>query len=778
MYRKPLLWIIILASLAWPVVVKLHTGQWPKPHTSLDFAGGIRLAYEMDPSDQVAKGITNDTLRKQALQQAKDTFLFRLRDFNLSELSVRTVGDQTLLVEAPGIEEIQDVLDRLGHAQVITFRVLEEGMPFEPDDVRPCFHFSREQMCRVVGESVMEHDDFKYEATRVEQQQPDPQSNLGHQSNADQYVVVLSIKSQTKFTEVTSKYYQRRLAICLDREIVTAPQIRDVIHGDAIITGYQARSEAEDIVKLLRAGPLPVSFNLTEQRVISPTLGQRSLHSALIILPVGVVLIFVLLFLAYSNQPEFVAMIVVCQLVQASAVYFLAWVGLLVLSLLSVCALAILSGVAVDGLILIFEEFARVKRKEERMLTGNVLRSLDKALVTERPVIRWANFLGMLPVIPLYFVGEPVRSLVVTMAIGTLLAVVTTLVVGRWMVASEWVLEGLKKTTRQLRPLLGLHFNLFAVSKYLLGIYLIALAMSPYLLIHKGQVNSIDFTSGAEIVLQSDVGIDTEFLERFAGEYFKRRCSVRHLTASVLQPGGSLSYAIQVPGLESQLQSSQAASSRSGPTPAGLAASLQESVSHPVRLASVSSVGATVTGITEQTTIIASIIGLVVLTVFLIGIFDVATGMSIVVVMVLDATITLGAISFFNIPWSLPILSALLTVVGYSVYDSIVVARHVWNDCQSGQYSDHAFNESLKNLSRRMVLTVATTAASGIAVAIYCEGLLRDFGIVMSTGAIFGMMSTAAVVARAIRFSLKRLPRKPVEPNDAQEMSVGRPATV
>jgi hypothetical protein len=80
-------WVIVLLFLLWPMYVKWTTGAWPIPQRTIDFSGGVRLIWQMDPADSIAKGLTADALQRQALQIAKDIFLFRLREFDSSDLT-------------------------------------------------------------------------------------------------------------------------------------------------------------------------------------------------------------------------------------------------------------------------------------------------------------------------------------------------------------------------------------------------------------------------------------------------------------------------------------------------------------------------------------------------------------------------------------------------------------------------------------------------------------------------------------------------------------------
>jgi preprotein translocase subunit SecF len=188
---------------------------------------------------------------------------------------------------------------------------------------------------------------------------------------------------------------------------------------------------------------------------------------------------------------------------------------------------------------------------------------------------------------------------------------------------------------------------------------------------------------------------------------------------------------------------------------------LEAATSSQIQITGISSVGPAVTGITTESTLQFIAIGIGMLALFLLYLTGTPQVVaSILIALVCDTTITVGAICFFNVSLSLPIVSALLTVAGYSVYDSVVVARHLQKEIplrsDGGTGWEAGFSNCLRYLSRRLILTMTTTALAGLATAIYCEGLLRDFGIVMATGAIFGMMSTVAIVVGVMRFHYRR----------------------
>src|ERR1700733_13801923 len=104
---KWFIWLVLLAAATWPLVSRQLTGKWPEPTGSMDFQDGIRLEYEMNASDLLSRGITTSDARQKALEEAKGVLRFRLREFEgRKELNVRTAGDQSLIVEVAGVQDL------------------------------------------------------------------------------------------------------------------------------------------------------------------------------------------------------------------------------------------------------------------------------------------------------------------------------------------------------------------------------------------------------------------------------------------------------------------------------------------------------------------------------------------------------------------------------------------------------------------------------------------------------------------------------------------------
>jgi len=739
--------MVLLAAATWPLVSRQLTGKWPEPTGSMDFQDGIRLEYEMDAADLRARGITTSAETQKALDEAKETFQFRLREFEgKKELSVRTAGDRSLIVEVPGVQDLQGVIDRIGNPQVLTFRVIQEGNEHPPTPPEHCFRGDDDQLCQDVGPPIMDYSKFDYAGVHVT---PEDHTVAGRPA----FAVVFGPKPafEQEWLEATRPLYGKVLGICLDDTIMLRPTVlaEGGLEGQGQITGHFTAERALEIQKLLKAGPLRVKFDNTQQRQLSRSVGPEMLNNAFRVLGIGMAMICLILFLAYSNNPELFFLILLGQAVQASIVYFLSSQGYFALSLLSLCGLGIMSGVCIDNVILINEEILFRTVHEKVAGTGglvarNVVIAVREAFRDEWSVVWRANLSSVLLVMPLYFLGEPVTGLVITMIVAIVFALSFVWLVVQTLLESDWVIDGLKNLSRPLRPALRIRFNLSGFRRDFRLVYGLAALGAIGLLSSRGLTRGIDFQPGTEITMQADREFDVGQLERAAADYFGTRCSVRRVDGGKLQDRLTATYLFLIPGFFPDA----AAESRYSIKVDGLVAHLNANL--PVRFVQKSSVsaGATVTGIGMQKFLICAGVGTFLLFMLLVRLCGFRVALSVVTAMLLDATVSLGALSLCSVQLSLPIVSSLLAIVGYSVYDSIVVAYHIRTDLKKapGGHTADIVAETLEKLSRRMILTMASTTLSALGVALFCTGLLQDFGIIMAAGSVFGMMSTLAIV--------------------------------
>jgi len=253
---------------------------------SLDFSGGTRLEYQIDEKDAIRKGIETSKDQQAAIERVQELFLFRLRKFDLSEIIVKPIGDDRLLIEIPGTQAIERVKVEIGDTAVLSFRSIlgdaisaDEFSKLSEDDQQKYFLYEGMDSYYEISEPVFDVSGIDYRQTRWLYSEPP--------SRRPYILLVLKPGADKTFGDMTTQYYDQQIAICLDNVIVSAPRIADRDIREPTITGDFTESEAEDLARILRSGPMPVSLDLVSETLTSPALGQDNLRRGLIGISVG-----------------------------------------------------------------------------------------------------------------------------------------------------------------------------------------------------------------------------------------------------------------------------------------------------------------------------------------------------------------------------------------------------------------------------------------------------------------------------------------------------------
>ena len=220
----------------------------------------------------------------------------------------------------------------------------------------------------------------------------------------------------------------RTIAILLDGEVLTAPNVREpILGGKAEISGQKTLEEAQNLAVVLRSGALPVKVNIIETRTVGPTLGQDSKDKSEFAFAVGLgaVLLFMILFYRMSG---FIADI-------ALMAYTIMLLGLLylldaTLTLPGVAGIILSIGMAVDANVLIFEHF-----KEEYQIQGKTLRlSMESGFKRAFTTIFDSNITTIIAAAVLFFLGTgTIRGFAITLGLGTLLSMFTAITLTHYM---------------------------------------------------------------------------------------------------------------------------------------------------------------------------------------------------------------------------------------------------------------------------------------------------------------------------------------------------------
>src|SRR5690625_1268498 len=360
----------------------------------LDLQGGLRVVLEAD-------GPVPET---EQLQAARNVIEHRVNEFGVSEPLIQTSGSNRIVVEFPGLSSDQQdrALDLIGQQAQLEFRLVRAGRS-DPLDI------SDLEEVAFTGEII---------STASAAYNSQPGASIGP-------MVTFEIRNrdQSDFGNFTGSNLGRRMAIVMDGEVITAPQLNGRISDSGQITGVGTIDEASDLALVLRSGSLPFKLEVEEVRSIGPTLGQDSIDAGTTAGVLGIILVIVAVLFMYG--PIFGG-----ALVFGLAVAMLFIFGILAgldaaLTLPGLGGLVLTLGSAVDGNVLSFE------RVKELLREGKSLRvAMREGFGTSLPVILDANITTLIAALTLYqYTTGPVRGFAIVLAIGIITSVFANVVV-------------------------------------------------------------------------------------------------------------------------------------------------------------------------------------------------------------------------------------------------------------------------------------------------------------------------------------------------------------
>ncbi len=564
-----------------------------------------------------------------------------------------------------------------------------------------------------------------------------------------------------RFQRVTSDYApggarnpsmdgQRFLAIVLDGVLQQAPFIRTAIYGgEAIIEGNFSLQEARDHALVLRAGSLPAPLRVIEERNVDPTLGAESVRSGMraIILGGILVLLFMIGYYLLAGVVANLALILDMLLLPLGMLIVSGFLGLITgggggdglptLTLPGIAGIVLTIGIAVDANVLIFERI-REEQKIGKRLASAIDAGYDKVFST----IMDANVTTLITAVILFWQGSgPIRGFAITLSAGIVVSMFIALVITRLMF--EWMAY---KTKIQ-------HIKMFSILRDpkidFLGKRGIAAVLSALVIIStwtvfftKGEDNfGVDFTGGTAITYR--------FAEKPTTDEISNALEAAGVTDAFIQYQREL-----VPDETGEIPEYLLVKVGYGDGESakeGLATALPEAE---FRIMQEDTVGPQVGRDLRQKGIMAMVWALVGIVIYISLRFEFAFAMGAIVALTHDVLITIGIFCLLGNQLSLPIIAALLTIVGYSVNDTIVVFDRIREDLtliKDKPYSAIA-NLSINQTINRTLLTSITTLLTVTMLLVFGGGAIKDFALALFIGILAGTYSSIFVATPVVLY--------------------------
>lgn len=575
-------------------------------------------------------------------------------------------------------------------------------------------------------------------------------------------------KGARKFARITGDYapggarnpnpnQYRQLAIVLDDTLYSAPRINEAIFGGkAQITGSFTLAEANYLSNILRAGSLPAPVEIVEERFVSPSLGEDSIRSGVRAAAYGgiAVVVFMAIYYLSCGVIADVALILNMLLLPLGMIITSGFLGIFVregarstiiqlpvLTLPGIAGIALTIGMAVDANILIFERIREESATGKRLWSA-ITAGYDRAFVT----ILDSNITTLLTGVILFIFGSgPIRGFAVTLNAGILVSMFTALVVTRLLFRALVSATGMKQI-KMLSVVREPKFDFIGKRKVVIAASLLIIVASWALLVTRGIKNpanvfGVDFTGGAAVTFTYRDKVPVEDIRAALAE---GGLGEAHLQYQEQVETGGLSY------FTVKTSSGVGQETR----PADVAKDIVTSKFGTSGFTAISEdeVGPQVGRELKKQALWSIVLALVGMILYISWRFEFGFAIGALAALGHDVLFTVGIFCLMGRQINLPIVAAILTIVGYSINDTIVIFDRIREDLRIVRnltFKDIC-NVSVNQTLSRTVLTAFTTLIMVGMLLIFGGGAVYDFALTLFIGIIVGTYSSIFVATPVV----------------------------
>jgi preprotein translocase subunit SecD len=391
----------------------------------LDLQGGVQVTLQADMN-----GIAQAD-RNNALESARNVIDRRVNLYGVSEPVIQSSNagnDYRIIVELPGVADVNEALNLIGRTAKLEFREIDESTPSatatDSAAIQDEFSGLDASTAAMLREYVARQPRYKPTALTGKELK---RAEVAFDQRTSEPQVSLEFKDEGAklFGELTTKYVGKSIAIYLDGELVSAPTVNTpILDGKAVITGNFTLPQAQQLATQLNAGALPVPVKVIEQRTIGATLGNQSIEKSIVAGAVGLSVVALFMIALYRLQGLLAVIALILYTLLTLVIFRFVPVTL---TLAGIAGFILSIGMALDANILIFERmreeirWGRSKRDALRL-------GFDRAWSS----IRDSNVSSLITCAILYGFGTGlIRGFALTLALGVIVSMFTAITVSR-----------------------------------------------------------------------------------------------------------------------------------------------------------------------------------------------------------------------------------------------------------------------------------------------------------------------------------------------------------
>ncbi len=707
----------------------------------LDLQGGTQFLLEMDMS----RAQTNAGVMMNAdfiAEQAVEVLRRRVDRFGVSEPVIAPAGGGRILVQLPGLSE-SDKLQAKAQIQKAAF--LEFRM-VHPDSegqlsrgVVPPGYVRMYEMVPsgTPGQRVPQPILVKRASERGLSGKHVEGAGVGHDPATGSPYVSFSLRPEGAqlFGEITQAAINERLAIILDGEVVSAPRINGaILGGNGQITGSFTDKEAFELATSLE-NPLAAPLEVKEERGVDPSLGADAIASGKMatLLGVGGVAAFMIVYYLtaglVANVALFLNILIMLGVMCSLDVTF---------TLPGIAGIVLTIGMAVDANVLIYERM-REELAAGKSVRGAVSSGYDKAFGT----IFDSNLTTLISSVLLIIMGTgPIKGFGVALTVGLCVSMFTALVVTR-LIFDFLLAKDIIKSLPMLHIIKGtnIRFLNFAKPAFIASWLLIVVGIGYGVFVRGHNMLGIEFAGGDELQMRFSQRVETEKVRETLSKGGIGETRIQYQT----EGAGSTKrdYLSITAAKDAGLKAEEV-----------LKKAFPESKFERVRM---DSVGATIGKEIQKSGVIASLLSLFGILVYVAFRYEFSFAVAAVVAVAHDVLMTIGWYCLTGTvgegrQFNATFVAALLTIIGFSINDTIVIFDRIREDLKMGaagsfnQIIDRALNQTLS----RTIITSGTVFLATISLYVFGGGAINDFAFTFLVGIITGTYSSIYIASALV----------------------------
>ncbi|MCD8172131.1 MAG: protein translocase subunit SecDF [Alistipes sp.] len=564
------------------------------------------------------------------------------------------------------------------------------------------------------------------------------------------------------------------IAIVLDDYVYSAPRVnQEITGGSSQITGTFTIQEATDLANVLKSGKLPAPARIIQDTVVGPSLGRESINSSMLSFMLAFILVLIYMILFYSTAGWVASVALLANLFFLFGV--LASFGA-VLTLPGIAGIVLTIGMAVDANVIIYERI-----KEELRGGKGLAAAIKEGYKNATSAILDSNITTMITAIVLFMFGiGPVRGFATTLIIGILTSLFCAFVITRmiynWMLAREKNIKFSTKFTENFLSNTKVDFLKIRKISYAISGFLILICVGS--LVARGLNYGVDFTGGRSYVVRFDRDVTADEVRDALYEAFANAPGDdAEKSVSVVQFGNAdqmrivTQYRADDDSDDATDQVEHLLYEALSPIYASpiTEAEFQTTATNPNGIISADKVGASIAHETIRNSFIAVFFSLLAIGIYVMLRFKKwQWGAGSVAALAHDAFLTIGLFSLFHgiLPFTIEVdqsfIAAILTIIGYSINDKVVIFDRIreYQQLYPKRSIADNINNAINSTLSRTINTSGTTFVVLLAIFLFGGEVIRGFIFALMFGVIIGTLSSIFTATPVAYDLMKRTAEK------------------